>query len=280
MEKGFNILIIPLHSDNFCYYIYSNSSPLEGVLIDVGDASVVDFCKLHGFTPKAILSTHKHWDHTNGNSAMKNHFKDLLIYGGELDNVPECTNKVRDGDKIEIGDMVFNCYHVPCHTKGHILYHIDTGSELEYTKTKEEFGVLVSNLDNALFTGDTLFIGGCGRFFEGNPKQMVNAFDKILSLNDQTKIFCGHEYALQNYEYTMKFDSENDNLLQAINQTKTLLENNLHSVPSTIHQEKLTNPFMQCNTPRMQTLLNTTDPVECMRILRSSKDEGLSPIKL
>ena len=143
MEKGFNILIIPLHSDNFCYYVYSNSNPLEGALIDVGDASVVEFCKLNGFTPKAILSTHKHWDHTNGNSAMKKHFKDLLIYGGELDNVPECTNKVKDGDWIEIGDLIFNCYHVPCHTKGHILYHIDTGLELEYSKTKEDNGVLV-----------------------------------------------------------------------------------------------------------------------------------------
>lgn len=87
-------------------------------------------------------------------------------------------------------------------------------------KIRDEIGVKISNLNNALFTGDTLFIGGCGWFFEGIPKQMLSAMDKISSLGDETLIFCGHEYTLQNYSFTLKFDKDNEFLKSHIEEAK------------------------------------------------------------
>lgn len=88
--------MIPLHTDNFCYYIYSNENPKEGLLIDVGDESVVNFCIENDIEPLAVLSTHKHWDHTNGNKSMLESFPSIRIFGGTNDNVPHCTDFVSD----------------------------------------------------------------------------------------------------------------------------------------------------------------------------------------
>lgn len=167
-SSSINIRIIPLYEDNLCYYLFSENNPKQGIFIDVGDESIVTYCEEKGIEPLAILTTHKHWDHSNGNKAMRTKFPNLHVYGGEFDNVPGCTHPVKDGDSIQIDNFVFHCFHVPCHTKGHILYHFDTGIQTEFEKVLDSEGVLIKNIDNGLFTGDTLFIGGCGRFFEGD----------------------------------------------------------------------------------------------------------------
>lgn len=133
----------------------------------MGEETLVDYCIENEIRPVAVLSTHRHWDHTNGNKSMLDAFPGLKIYGGKNDKVPHCTNEVIEGDLIDVAGLVFNCIDVPCHTKGHVLYYINTGPHdatiSSYTRSKDSQGlVTISNLSNALFTGDTLFVGGCG----------------------------------------------------------------------------------------------------------------------
>jgi hydroxyacylglutathione hydrolase len=103
--------------------------------------------------------------------------------------------------------------HTPCHTKGHILYYCesDTGSETQHEVSKEHEGRFqnVKNINRCIFTGDTIFLGGCGRFFEGTADQMLTAFDRFGELPDDTKVFCGHEYTVKNLEFGMLAESGN-----------------------------------------------------------------------
>ena len=104
--------------------------------------------------------------------------------------------------------------HTPCHTKGHILYFcespsVDSGAmEISIEKSYQH----VKNINRCIFTGDTIFIGGCGRFFEGTADQMLSAFDRLGELPDDTKIFCGHEYTIANLQFGIKAEPLNSHI--------------------------------------------------------------------
>jgi hydroxyacylglutathione hydrolase len=171
--SGFSLTVIPNNDDNFCYYLFAPGQESSGVLVDVGEATpVLAFCEARGISPSAILSTHKHWDHTGGNSELAQRFEGLQIVGGENDEVTGCTTPVSNDHTLEIAGLKVKCHHTPCHTTGHILYFV-TGGDLDESQTHEkailEGFVNVSHINAGVFTGDTLFIGGCGRFFEGTP---------------------------------------------------------------------------------------------------------------
>ena len=147
----------------------------------------------------------------------------LVIYGGAHDNVPGCTHPVNDGDVIEpLGPSIkIKALHTPCHTKGHILYYCESADATEESKesmssTMEHDGKYqhVKSIDKCLFTGDTMFLGGCGKFFEGTSEQMLSAFDRISELPDETKIFCGHEYTLSNFKFALLAEPHNPKIHQ------------------------------------------------------------------
>jgi hydroxyacylglutathione hydrolase len=119
------------------------------------------------------------------------------IVGGEHDNVPACDLPVKDGQIIEIGRVKITCHHTPCHTKGHILYVCEVADVQDNHQSKKtEHGYQSSaGIKQCIFTGDTIFIGGCGRFFEGTPDQMVAAMQVAVKYPDAW-MFCGHEYTL------------------------------------------------------------------------------------
>ncbi|CAD6211079.1 unnamed protein product [Miscanthus lutarioriparius] len=119
------------------------------------------------------------WDHAGGNEKMRLQVPGIKVFGGSLDNVKGCTDQVENGTKLSLGkDIEILCLHTPCHTKGHISYYV-TSKEGE---------------DPAVFTGDTLFIAGCGKFFEGTAEQMYQSLIVTLgSLPKSTQVYCGHE---------------------------------------------------------------------------------------
>jgi hydroxyacylglutathione hydrolase len=159
-------------SDNFCYYVYHKSDIKKGFFVDVSEPEKLQaFAKVYGIESITnILTTHKHADHSGGNKSLLEAIPDLKVYGGAHDNIPGCTNPINDGDIFEINGIKIKCMHTPCHTKGHILYFCESAESVEDTdieKVVEGNYQHVKNIDRCIFTGDTIFIGGCGRFFEG-----------------------------------------------------------------------------------------------------------------
>ncbi|CAG9093820.1 unnamed protein product [Plutella xylostella] len=122
-------------------------------------------------------------------------------------------------------------------------------------------------------SGDTLFLGGCGRFFEGNAQQMHNALITVLSnLPDATKVFCGHEYTLQNLKYAAHVEPDNEDVKSKIAWAEEKRAQQLPTVPSSIGEEKSYNPFMRVNSPSVQQFAGKNNPVETMKAIRDAKD--------
>ena len=142
--------------------------------------------------------------------------------------------------------------------QGHICYYIQSPASDQ----------------KMVFTGDTLFLGGCGRFFEGTADQMYSALiEKLSNLPDDTQVFCGHEYSLGNLKYGNHVEPDNKDILAKIEWSKTKREVNEPTVPSTIAEEKLINPFMRVNCESVQNFANAVgNPIETMTYIRKIKD--------
>jgi hydroxyacylglutathione hydrolase len=184
------VTIIPQLADNFCYHI---SFVGASILVDCSEPDKV-FSYLGGRTVSHLLTTHKHWDHSNGNVEMKSKIPGLEIVGGKEDNVPACTLPVENGDTLQVDGVKITCIHTPCHTRGHIIYLLEVAAQEGHTIDRDVYQV-TRNVKQALFTGDTIFIGGCGRFFEGQPNEMVHAMEEARKFPDAL-VFCGHEYSI------------------------------------------------------------------------------------
>ena len=127
-----NVIVIPMLADNFCYYVYQEENFESGLYVDVSEPDKLK-AFIHAYSlppPQAILTTHKHGDHSGANKPLLEEFPGLKVYGGALDNIPGCTNPVNDEDVIEpIPGLKVRCMHTPCHTRGHILYYLDNLAE-------------------------------------------------------------------------------------------------------------------------------------------------------
>lgn len=145
-----------------------------------------------------VLTTHHHWDHAGGNVNLVKKFSKLhpdvklAVYGGD-DRIGALTHKVGQDDTLSIGDLRITCLFTPCHTTGHICYFVEAPLD-----------------KRCVFTGDTLFLAGCGRFFEGTAAQMYSALiEKLSVLPDDSLVFCGHEYSLQNLAFAQQVEPNN-----------------------------------------------------------------------
>jgi len=215
---------IPALSDNYMYLIVDEKTKEAAIVDPVEPQKVVEAVKHSGVNLVAALTTHHHWDHAGGNEDLAKLVPGLPFYGGD-DRIGALSKKVAHGDKLKIGELNVECLFTPCHTSGHICY-------------------LVTDDENskAVFTGDTLFIAGCGRFFEGNAQQMYNALIKILgSLPGDTKVYCGHEYTEKNLKFAAVADPNNPEIAKKM----AWAQQRKCTVPSTIAEEKTYNPFMR-----------------------------------
>lgn len=163
---------------------------------------------------KSVLTTHHHWDHAGGNEKLVSKFnKSLKVYGGD-DRIGALTDKVKQDDEIRLGNLTIRCLFTPCHTTGHICYYIDS-----------------PNGERAVFTGDTLFSGGCGRFFEGNATDMHAALiGKLAKLPNDTNVYCGHEYTLQNLAFGKHVEPNNQDIIKKIEWCRQMRTDNIPTV--------------------------------------------------
>lgn len=260
VDKGINmqVRILPALSDNYMYLLVDEKTMDAAVVDPVEPDTVLRAVEEHGVKLTTILTTHHHWDHAGGNKALLDKCSGLRVLGGD-DRIDGVTQLVQHGDEITLGGLKIQCLATPCHTTGHICFYV-TDSEKN---------------EKIVFTGDTLFLGGCGRFFEGTAEQMYSALvEKLGALPPDTKVYCGHEYSLQNLGFGAHVEPGNQEIHDKISwcRTKRELAVPEPTVPSTIEEEKRINPFMRVEEASVQAHTKTTGGVETMRALRAEKD--------
>ncbi|CAH0383142.1 unnamed protein product [Bemisia tabaci] len=233
------VVVLPALEDNYMYLISDDNTKSAAVIDPVSPDLVLEEVNKRGLSLQSILTTHHHWDHDGGNEKLTQVLDKLTVYGG--DPRIKCVNKIiKDGDVFEIGTLKVKCMFTPCHTSGHMCYLVSSDSK-----------------PSALFSGDTLFVGGCGRLFEGTAEQMYAALCEVLaSLPDDTKVFCGHEYTISNLKFAQKVDPLNQDVMKKLEWAEERRKNHQPTVPSTIGDEKRTNPFMRVG---VSSILKCTD---------------------
>uniref|UniRef100_A0A3Q3WLU8 Hydroxyacylglutathione hydrolase, mitochondrial n=1 Tax=Mola mola TaxID=94237 RepID=A0A3Q3WLU8_MOLML len=246
--------LLPALSDNYMYLLIDEDSREAAIVDPVEPAKVLEAVRKHGVNLTTVLTTHHHWDHASGNEKLLNRLPGLKVYGGD-DRVDALTKKVSHS---HLGSLSVKCLFTPCHTTGHICYYV----------TKEG-----SSEPPAVFTGDTLFVAGCGKFFEGTAEQMYKALIEILGrLPPETRVYCGHEYTVNNLKFAKHVEPDNKVIQEKLAWAKEKYSSGEPTIPSTLADEFTFNPFMRVKEKSVQDHVKQTDPVEAMRSLRKEKD--------
>lgn len=231
------VQIIPALSDNYIYLLIADDGEHVGV-VDPGDGAAVLKALDHGkLQPTHIFNTHHHSDHTAGNHALKERYNAPVIGpAAEASRIPDLDQTVQEGDVLDFGGNRVEVIATPGHTSGHICFYFpDAG---------------------IAFVGDTLFVMGCGRLFEGDAEQMWDSLCKLRDLPEQTAIYCGHEYTLSNARFARSIDPDNAALAERMRIVEGLRGRGLATIPSTIGEERQTNPFLRADDPGLQASLN------------------------
>ena len=218
--------IIPCLQDNYSYLIIDESNKTASV-VDPSEAKpIINFIEKENIKLKYILNTHHHFDHIGGNKDLKKKYNSVVVgYKDDASRIPGIDILLKNNQIWKADNFEAKIMHIPGHTTGHISFHF----------FKEKL----------IFTGDTLFSLGCGKIFEGTYQDMFDSLNQIKKLPQDTKIYCGHEYTLQNSKFSIKHDPENLNLKKKIVEIKKKLENNIPTIPSTLKDENECNIFLR-----------------------------------
>ncbi|WP_299321819.1 hydroxyacylglutathione hydrolase [Parasphingopyxis sp.] len=220
------IVRIPVLSDNYVWLVHEPDCG-ETMVVDPAVADpVLAEAEKRGWRITQIWNTHWHPDHTGGNADIKA-ASGCTITGPEAEQarIPTLDRLVKEGDTARLGDVEAEVIDVPAHTAGHIAYHFPT--------------------EKAAFVGDTLFAMGCGRLFEGTPEQMYANMRKLEALPDDTRVYCAHEYTEANGRYAVTAEPDNAALAERMDQVVAMRAKGEATVPTTIGEERATNPFMR-----------------------------------
>ncbi len=236
------IVAVPQLSDNYAYLVIDEASKQCGV-VDCSEADkVLAEIERRGLKLVAVLPTHWHPDHVGGNEELVRAIPGLKVYGARAEGgrIPALTDAVDDGDEVAVGPLRARVIGIPAHTSGHIAYY---------------FPAL-----KAVFTGDTMFIAGCGRVFEGKADTMVASLKKLAALPDDTQVYCGHEYTEKNLQFALTLEPNNPALKAKYEWTKKVRADGKFTIPSTIGDEKLINPFLRTDSAELRASLRKIDP--------------------
>jgi hydroxyacylglutathione hydrolase len=233
------IVGVPAFSDNYLWLVHDQASG-ETAAVDPGDPTpVLAEAERRGWTITQVWNTHWHPDHTGGNLAIKQ-ATGARISGPAAENIPGRDIGLSEGDEVRLGTHVGRVIEVPGHTLGHIA--------------------LIFEDEGVAFVGDTMFAMGCGRLFEGTPEQMYRSLKRLAGLPPETRLYCAHEYTLSNARFAAHAMPADAAISDRLERIKELRERGETTVPTTVAEERETNPFVRA-----------TDVDEFAR-LRSEKD--------
>ena len=218
--------IIKCLKDNYSYIIIDEKYN-HACVVDPSEAEpIINFVESKNIKLKFVLNTHHHYDHVGGNNDLKKKYKIKIVgFKNDKQRIPNIDILLENNEIWKSENFEAKIIHIPGHTSGHICFYF----------IKEKIA----------FTGDTLFSLGCGRIFEGTYEQMYNSLNKLKKLPPDTKIYCGHEYTLQNSLFCSKYDKNNKNLKKKIIEIKHKVEKNLPTIPSTLKEELTYNIFLR-----------------------------------
>ena len=255
-----DVVPIPVLQDNYSYLVIDPATR-EAAVVDCAEVEpVLAEVDRRGVKLTAILATHHHWDHIGGNEALLAALP-LRVYGSRDDagRIPGLTDGLAEGDGVSVGTLAGRAIFIPAHTSGHLAYYFPR--------------------EGAVFTGDTLFAGGCGRLFEGDAAQMMSSLAKLAALPPETRVYCGHEYTEKNLRFAQTLEPGNAALAEKLDAVRRLRAEGRPTVPTTVRSELETNPFLRTASPELQATLRArfpdlgTDPVKIFAKTRALKDQ-------
>lgn len=250
---------IPALQDNFIFILIDDQTKQAAAVDPCESEIVIDFLEKNNLVLTKIFNTHHHGDHVGGNRGLIQRYPNAEVYAGLHDKgrIPCQKYFLDQGDVVTFGNETAFVYYVPGHTLGHIAYHFK-----------------LKNSDDCLFIGDTVFSGGCGKLFEGTFLQMFTSL-KFLRENvpNETKVFCAHEYTVENYAILSKLEPNNGKIKEKLNQSIDMREKGLFTVPFQWKEEKECSSFLRWDNPELKRITNTTSDLDTFTYVRKFRDK-------
>jgi len=229
------VVQFPCLDENYGFLVHDPSTGCTATIDTPEVGPILDQCSEQGWKLTHILNTHHHADHAGGNMELKE-LLGCTVVGprADRDRIPGIDVEVGDDDVFElgVGGARATVFDTPGHTRGHICYYFHGAG--------------------VAFVGDTMFALGCGRLFEGTPAQMWTSMQKLLALPDDTKVYCAHEYTLANAQFALSVEPQNHALVARAEEITKMRRSGIPTVPTTIEQEKATNPFCRPSSIDLQ----------------------------
>jgi len=251
------VISIPALGDNLIYLHRCRDD--RAFAVDPGEPSaVLSVLKKEALSLAAVLLTHHHWDHVGGVAELRSR-TGCEIIGVDRSLIPACDRTVAEGDALTFGTIRVEALATPGHTRTSVCY----------------WGLpTADDKPGVLYTGDTLFVGGCGRLLECDAVTMWQSLQKLAALPPETLVYCGHDYTVENYEFAVTILPDSRRIRDRLAEVQKAAEYGRPTVPSTIGQERATNIFLLAGTPQVRAALNMPDaePHEVFAELRRRKD--------
>jgi len=257
-----DIAPIPLLTDNYGYLLIGPCGRRAAIVDCAEVGPVLAETERRGVTLEAILSTHHHYDHVGGNEELARAVPGIRVLGSRADRtrVPALTEALADEEEFEIVGVRGRALFIPAHTSGHLAYFF-------------------AGEGPSVFSGDTLFAAGCGRLFEGSPEEMMRSLSKLAALPDSTRIYFGHEYTEKNLAFAHELEPGNPDIAGKLARVRRLRAEGRATTPTTVAEEKLTNPFLRWNSEELRTNVRRrfpdlpNDPIAVFAKTRELKDQ-------
>lgn len=256
------IEILPVLSDNYSYLLHCPETG-ETAVVDPPDAEAVSrrLAELR-WRLTSVLCTHHHFDHITGVAALAARFAvPVIVWHADRQRIPGASESVDETSVVRVGVSEGRVLFVPGHTSGHIAFYFADSA--------------------ALFCGDTLFCGGCGRIFEGSAEQLYTSLNVTLgALPDETRVYCGHEYTESNLRFALTVEPANEALRERAADARRTRERGEPTIPSTLGLERATNPFLRCDAPAVVAAADAsgyrrgTGPAAVFGAIRTLKDHS------
>lgn len=267
---------------NYAYWV-QRINGTEGIFIDPGTIQYKAFFTAEKITRLPyIFVTHKHSDHCIGIRSLAD--SRTKVYAGEVDApfISGCTDILEDNETLKIDGLKITSILTSCHTLGHVMYLVEANDlpneGIKSVKRHDGWTEYTGGINKVLFTGDNIFAGGCGRFFEGHARDMTRIIDKLLKMPDDLYLFHGHEYSYDNAKFGLLVEPNNPHTKEFMKKAEMAMKNDEFVLPTILRDEKNYNVFMRCRTKEIQEAVKSSNPVECMDVLRAARNEGKFPI--
>ena len=221
------IVAVLVLTDNYVWLMHDSESG-ETAAVDPSVAQpVLDAAAAKGWRITQILNTHWHPDHTGGNAGIQDATGAPVTAPAEAERVSKVDRIVSEGDRVRVCGAEAVVWDIPAHTAGHIAYYFEK--------------------EGMIFVGDTMFAMGCGRLFEGTAQQMYANLKRLAELPEHVRIYCGHEYTLANARFAAHAEPGNRAIADRLAEVERLREAGQITLPTTVAQERETNPFVRAS---------------------------------